>query len=179
MRSWRLISITIFTLVTIGLLIVLGKELRGYFASPIGYVLVSGLNRSSEIAYNVFETYRGGESSRIYGRVLACVRHLFGADAFASLFGVPPASPSIFSDLNALFLMAVGTGYYFPWRDPAQHRGYMWIMGPLLKGAGAIVFVLDYFYRGSPVSFLLFAASDGALAMLTLWALLTSPGTRR
>ena len=31
MRSWRLISITIFTLVTIGLLIVLGKELRGYF----------------------------------------------------------------------------------------------------------------------------------------------------
>jgi hypothetical protein len=49
---------------------------------PIGYVLASALNRSSEIAYNVFETYRGGESSRIYGRVVACVRHLFGADAF-------------------------------------------------------------------------------------------------
>ncbi len=99
---------------------------------------------------------------------------LFGADALASLFGVPPANPRIFSDLNALFLMAVGTGYYFPWRDPARHRGYMWIMGPLLKGAGAIVFVLDYFYRGSPVSFLLFAASDGAFALVTLWALLTS-----
>ena len=69
---------------------------------------------------------------------------LFGADALASRFGVPPANPRIFSDLNALFLMAVGTGYYFPWRDPARHRGYMWIMGPLLKGAGAIVFVLDY-----------------------------------
>ena len=37
----------------------------------------------------------------------------------------------------------------------------MWIMGPLLKGAGALVFVLDYVYRGSPASFLLFAASDG------------------
>ena len=49
---------------------------------PIGYVLASALNRSSEIAYNVFETYRGGESSAIYGRVVACVRHLFDADAF-------------------------------------------------------------------------------------------------
>ena len=103
---------------------------------------------------------------------------LFGADALASLFGVPPANPRIFSDLNALFLMAVGTGYYFPWRDPARHRGYMWIMGPLLKGAGAIVFVLDYFYRGSPASFLLFAASDGALALVTLWALVTSRSVR-
>ena len=99
---------------------------------------------------------------------------LFGAETLASLFGVPPATPRIFSDLNALFLMAVGAGYYFPWRDPAQHRGYMWIMGPLLKGAGAIAFVLDYIYRGSPASFLLFAASDGALALVTLWALLIS-----
>lgn len=49
---------------------------------PIGYVLASALNRSSEIAYNVFETYRGGESSAIYGRVLACVRRLFDADVF-------------------------------------------------------------------------------------------------
>jgi hypothetical protein len=49
---------------------------------PIGYVLASALNRSSEIAYNVFETYRGGESSPIYGRVVACVRRLFGADVF-------------------------------------------------------------------------------------------------
>ena len=48
----------------------------------------------------------------------------------------------------------------------------MWIMGPMLKGAGAIAFLLDYVFRGSPASFLLFAASDGALALLTLWALL-------
>ena len=45
-------------------------------------------------------------------------------------------------------------------------------MGPMLKGAGAIAFLLDYAFRGSPASFLLFAASDGALALLTLWALL-------
>ena len=37
-------------------------------------------------------------------------------DRLASLFGVPAASPRIFSDLNGLFLMAVGVGYYFPWR---------------------------------------------------------------
>ena len=34
-------------------------------------------------------------------------------------------------------------------------------MGPLLKGAGAAAFLLDYAFRGSPRSFLLFAASDG------------------
>jgi hypothetical protein len=49
---------------------------------PIGYVLVSALMRSSEIAYNVFETFRGGEAARVYGRVLATARHLFGSDTF-------------------------------------------------------------------------------------------------
>jgi hypothetical protein len=94
------------------------------------------------------------------------------ADSLASLFGVAPATPRIFSDLNGLFLIAVGAGYYLPWRDPVRYRGYLWIMGPMLKGAGAIAFLLDYTFRGSPASFLLFAASDGALALLTLWALL-------
>ena len=103
---------------------------------------------------------------------------LLAADRLASLFGVPPASPRIFSDLNGLFLIAVGVGYYFPWRDPIGHRGYMWVMGPLLKGAGALLFVLDYTFRGSPPSFLLFAASDGTLALLTLWALVKERGSR-
>jgi hypothetical protein len=104
---------------------------------------------------------------------------LLAADALASLFGVPPASPRIFSDLNGLFLVAIGAGYYLPWRDPARYRGYMWIMGPLLKGAGAIAFLLDYAFRGSPPSFLLFAASDGSLALLTLWALLSRQPDQR
>ena len=96
---------------------------------------------------------------------------LVAPHSLASLFGVPPASPRIFSDLNALFLIAVGLGYWLPFRDARAYRGYMWIMGPFLKGAGAVAFVLDYWLRGSPASFLLFAASDGALALLTWWAL--------
>src|SRR5262245_51664772 len=96
---------------------------------------------------------------------------LLAPDSLASMFGVQPAHPRIFSDLNGLFLLAVGLGYYFPWKEPSRYRGYMWIMGPLLKGAGAFAFVLDYMFRGSPASFLLFAASDGLLALLTLWAL--------
>jgi hypothetical protein len=49
---------------------------------PIGYVLVGALFGSAEIAYNVFETWRGAEAGRIYGRVISMVRHLFGADSF-------------------------------------------------------------------------------------------------
>ena len=104
---------------------------------------------------------------------------LLAPDRLASLFGVPPASPPIFANLNALFLMAVGAGYAMPWRDPERYRGYMWVMGPGLKGAGAVTFVLDYLLRDSPKSFLLFAASDGALALLTLLALSGRPRAAR
>jgi hypothetical protein len=49
---------------------------------PVGYVLLSALCGSSEVAYNVFETWRGGEAGFVYGRVLATARHLFGSDSF-------------------------------------------------------------------------------------------------
>jgi hypothetical protein len=49
---------------------------------PIGYVLTSALFGSSEIAYNVFETFRGGESGLVYGKVLSMSRALFGSDVF-------------------------------------------------------------------------------------------------
>lgn len=49
---------------------------------PIGYVLNSALFGSAEIAYNVFETFRGGEAAHVYGWVLSVVRHLFGVDSF-------------------------------------------------------------------------------------------------
>jgi len=49
---------------------------------PIGYVLASALFGSAEIAYNVFETYRGAEAAAVYGRVLGTARALFRADAF-------------------------------------------------------------------------------------------------
>ncbi|MEO5897900.1 MAG: hypothetical protein ABIS06_19610 [Vicinamibacterales bacterium] len=97
----------------------------------------------------------------------------------ASAFGVTPAQPQIFSDLNGIFLLAVGAGYYLPWREPERHRGYMWVMGVGLKAAGAAAFLFDHRFRGSPDSFLLFAASDGALALLTLYALVARPRSSR
>ena len=102
----------------------------------------------------------------VVGALLLCV-----PGWLAHTFGVPPASPRIFSDLNSLFLLAVAAGYYLPWRDPSRYRASLWVMGPFLKGAGALAFVLDHFLRGSPVSFLLFAFCDGALALVTLYAL--------
>ncbi len=50
---------------------------------PIGYVLISALFGSAEIAYNVFETFRGAETARVFGRVLAVGRHLFAVDTFS------------------------------------------------------------------------------------------------
>jgi hypothetical protein len=107
---------------------------------------------------------------------------LLAADRFAAMFGVLPARPAIFSDLNGLFLLCVGIGYYWPYRDPDAGRWYLWVMGVLLKTGGAMAFLLDYFLRHSPRSFLLFAASDGTLAVLTLIALLSTsaqPALRR
>jgi hypothetical protein len=95
-----------------------------------------------------------------------------GRDLLARLFGVPHPVPAIHADLNGLFLLAIAAGYILPYRNPQKYRGYLWVMGPLLKGAGAATFVLDYVFRGSPASYLIFAFGDGTLALLTLWALL-------
>jgi hypothetical protein len=50
---------------------------------PIGYALASSLFGSTEVAYNVFDTFRGGEAAWIFGRLLATFHHLFGVDTFA------------------------------------------------------------------------------------------------
>jgi hypothetical protein len=49
---------------------------------PIGYVLNSALYGSAEVAYNVFDAFRGGDAAHVYGRVLATLHHLFGVDSF-------------------------------------------------------------------------------------------------
>ncbi|MBP7586854.1 MAG: hypothetical protein KBA72_02810 [Thermoanaerobaculia bacterium] len=49
---------------------------------PAGYVLNSALFGSAEIAFNVFEAFRGVEAARVYARVLATVKEVFGASAF-------------------------------------------------------------------------------------------------
>ena len=101
---------------------------------------------------------------------------LAGRPLLAQIFGVALPTPPIHADLNGIFLLSIAAGYLIPYREPASQggRAYLWIMGPLLKGTGAVVFVLDYLVRQSPPSFLLFALSDGTIAVLTLAALLTS-----
>ena len=98
---------------------------------------------------------------------------LAGRPLLAQVFNVPLPDPPIHADLNGIFLLSVAAGYLIPYRDPrsAGGRAYLWIMGPLLKGAGAATFVIDHYVRHSPSSFLLFAVSDGMLALITLWAL--------
>ena len=103
---------------------------------------------------------------------------LVATDRLASLFGAPLPDPVLFAKLNGLFLIAVGLGYAQPLRDPERHRPYLWVFGTFLKGAGAALFILDYVLYGSPVSFLLFAVTDGALAGLTTWALVRPPTSR-
>jgi hypothetical protein len=96
---------------------------------------------------------------------------LAGRELLESEFALPAPVPPIHADLNGLFLLAVGIGYLWPYRDPDRYRGYLWVMGPLLKGGGSLLFVADHFLRGSPDAFLLFALTDGTLALWTLWAL--------
>ena len=101
---------------------------------------------------------------------------LAGRPLLAQIFGVALPTPPIHADLNGIFLLSIACGYLIPYREPRSWggRAYLWIMGPVLKGAGAAMFVLDYLVRHSPRSFLLFALSDGTIALLTLAALLTS-----
>jgi hypothetical protein len=111
--------------------------------------------------------------SGVYDGLVGVVM-IAGRPLLAQVFGVALPVPPIHADLNGIFLLCVAAGYLIPYREPGSRGGrtYLWVMGPMLKGAGAIVFLLDHFMRGSPASFLLFAVSDGALALLTLWALL-------
>jgi hypothetical protein len=104
------------------------------------------------------------------------VTMLAGRPLLARLFDVPLPEPPIHAELNGVFLIAVAAGYLIPYREPRSSggRSYLWAMGPLLKGGGALTFVLDYVLRQSPRSYLLFACSDGALAVATLWILLAT-----
>lgn len=113
--------------------------------------------------------------SLVYDALVGVVM-IAGRPLFARLFDVPLPQPPIHADLNGVFLLAVAAGYLIPYRypDTPGGRGYLWVMGPFLKGLGALTFVLDFVFRHSPRSFLLFAASDGTLALLTLWVLLSA-----
>ncbi len=50
---------------------------------PIGYVQMDVLGRHAELSFNTFDTFRGGEAARVFARLVAAVRHLFGCDSFS------------------------------------------------------------------------------------------------
>ena len=99
---------------------------------------------------------------------------LFALDEVRQLFGTEPPRFPIHANLNGLFALAVGLGYFAILRNLEANRWYIWIMGPVLKGGGALLFVLDFLLRDSPPLFLAFAASDGVLAAVTAFALVAT-----
>jgi hypothetical protein len=93
---------------------------------------------------------------------------LAAAPLVARLFGTAPPEPLINAWLTGVFALARAGGYFWAARDVDARRGYLWWAGGFAKGLGALVFVVDHFANGSPRAFLLFAASDATLALLTL-----------
>lgn len=49
---------------------------------PIGYGDLIFFGRSAAVAFNTFETYRGGEAAWTFARLLAMLRHLYGTQSF-------------------------------------------------------------------------------------------------
>ena len=99
---------------------------------------------------------------------------LFALEEVRQLFGTDPPLFPIHANLNGLFALAVGLGYFAVLRNLEANRWYIWVMGPVLKGGGALLFVLDFLLRDSPRLFLVFAAADGVLAAVTVVALARS-----
>ncbi len=92
----------------------------------------------------------------------------------ARLFGAPPPVPVLNAQLNGLFTLTLAFGYFWCAQDVSARRGYLWVAGVFVKLAGAALFIADHFLRGSPTSFLLFAATDGSIGLVTLVALVLS-----
>lgn len=108
--------------------------------------------------------------SGVYDLLLA-VPMLFWARQMASLFGAPQPVPLINAQLNGVFTLSLALGYFWAAGDAEGRRGYLWVAGVFAKAVGSVLFVVDHFREGSPAAFLVFAATDGSLALLTLWAL--------
>jgi len=104
---------------------------------------------------------------------------LLAAPLVARLFGAPEPVPVVNAWLNGVFTLTLAGGYFWAARDVPARRGYLWAAGVFAKGLGAAVFVVDHFLNGSPSAFLLFAAADSTLAVLTLWLLLSTPSPPR
>jgi hypothetical protein len=108
--------------------------------------------------------------SGVYDLLLAVSMLLF-ARPLAAAMGAPPPVPLVNAQLNGVFTLTLAAGYFWAAGDVEARRGYLWIAGVLAKGLGAALFVLDHLREGSPSTFLLFAVTDGSLAVLTAWLL--------
>ena len=97
---------------------------------------------------------------------------IVAAPAVARMMGAAEPQPLINAQLNGLFTLTLALGYLWAARDVDGRRGYLWIAGVFCKGAGAILFLADHLAGRSPALFLLFAATDGTLALVTLALLL-------
>lgn len=93
------------------------------------------------------------------------------------LFGAPTPVPILNAQLNGLFTLTLAIGYFWCAANIVERRGYLWVAGVFVKLAGALLFVGDHFLRGSPSAFLLFAATDGSIGLVTLAALLGEGGS--
>lgn len=107
--------------------------------------------------------------------VLIGVPMILAPALVARMFGAPEPVPAVNAQINGVFALALALGYFWAARAVDERRGYLWAAGVFAKGAGAVVFVIDHFTRGSPAAFLLFAATDGSLALVTLALLLRRP----
>jgi hypothetical protein len=113
-------------------------------------------------------------ASAVYDLALA-LPLLFAAEPMARAFGAPAPMPVVNAQLNGVFTLSLAAGYLWAAADVEARRGYLWVAGVLAKGLGAALFLVDHFARGSPAAFLLFAATDGTLALLTAFLLLSRP----
>jgi hypothetical protein len=114
-------------------------------------------------------------ASAAYDLLLA-VPLLLAPVATARLFGAPVPQPVVNAQLNGVFTLTLAVGYLWAARRDEVRRGYLWLAGVLAKSLGVVVFVLDHVLRGSPRSFLLFACTDGAVAVASLVLLLRARG---
>jgi len=99
---------------------------------------------------------------------------LLAPEFTARLFGAPPPVPVLNAQLNGLFTLTLALGYFWCAQAVEARRGYLWVAGVFVKVVGAALFIGDHFLRGSPTSFLLFAATDGSIGLVTLAALVRS-----
>ena len=112
--------------------------------------------------------------SGVYDLLLG-IGMLTAAPALARLFGAPAPVPLVNAWLNGVFTLTLAGGYFWAAGDVVARRGYLWWAGVFAKSLGAVVFLVDLYLNGSPASYLLFVATDGTLALLTLALLLKQP----